>query len=303
MTPAEIQESPFRKDIDIIIDECASWFAQIVRAVFYPLQMSKKPVAKLEYYVGWIDEIEQRNLLNESTLDNLKILHNDLMVHTKVLLDESVKFQATPPYNDFERLIKLHEEFVQALKRLEKDSVIAQSGGVDSVTGMRDAHMFFDDARREMDRLVRQGISFCVVVARIDQFDDIEKYLGPVDIQDCLKVGARVIKKSLRSFDNAYKLEDGRFILSLKQTDIAGGIKSIHRIKRELEQNKFTYKIDGKDIDLTISGCIAEPVAEENLGNLLVNMQKDLDENAYKRSLALEYQELSPLQRFVKEGQ
>ena len=49
MTPAEIQESPFRKDIDIIIDECASWFAQIVRAVFYPLQMSKKPVAKLEY--------------------------------------------------------------------------------------------------------------------------------------------------------------------------------------------------------------------------------------------------------------
>ena len=69
--------------------------------------------------------------------------------------------------------------------------------------------------RRSLDRLSRQGKAFSVAIARIDHFEKLSQGLTKEQLEECLQWLAAIIKKCLRSFDDAYRLENGEFILSL----------------------------------------------------------------------------------------
>jgi len=50
----------------------------------------------------------------------------------------------------------------------------------------------------------------------------------------------------------------------------------------------------------SLSCCVAEPLPNDNLDNLLANMRNDLDTTDKNEDAVLEYYELSPLQRYIK---
>jgi len=90
----------------------------------------------------------------------------------------------------------------------------------------------------------------------------------------------------------------------LKQAEVSGGITALERLRRELErQNISLVTQSGEKSLLSMSCCIAEPVEGDDMRELVKNLRLDLESSTQGEvDTVLRYNELSPLQRFIKDG-
>jgi GGDEF domain-containing protein len=154
------------------------------------------------------------------------------------------------------------------------------------------------DLEREMERRSRRGKPFSLALVRIDRYDEIREMQNVDEHARLLMTLANMIRKCLRSFDDAYRSGEGEFIMSLKHADISGGTAALNRLRRLLEEEKIVI---GVAFPLSLSGCVAEPMPGDDLSLLLGNMRHDLGRYGEHGGAALEYHEISPLQRFVED--
>lgn len=284
-----------------VVDEYTEWFMQVVRRISYPLKgKNGKQFSMLDSFILWADEARRGNM-EPGLLQRLGNLHEDLRRQADKLINDATKTGVPPDYDQYEQLITFFEEFIQHIRRLEKDSLLEDSG-MDALTGLRSSVALEKDFGRELDRLARQGKTFSIALIRIDNYQRIKEASSESIVQEYVKLLAELIKKSVRSYDDAYRLDTDEFVLSLKQSDMSGGVRALERLKKELENSHAMYVIDNRTVPLSLSSCIAMPEPGDNVRGLLANLKRDLDVSAKTEGTVLEYFEMSPLQRFVKEG-
>ena len=286
-----------KKGLTVVLDDYMQWFMQVVRNVFYQkAQEEQKNLLVPESFVALLEDM-QRSDIKSAAIEGLNKLHKEMIVQADKLIGNSVKLQTHPTYEEFDAFVILFEEFIYHIRRMEIDCLL-EDNGIDVLTGLRSQAVLEQDLKREMARLARQGKPFSIALVRIDNFDEMKKNYN---VDDLIKLVAEMIKKSLRSFDYAYRLEHGKFMFSLKQTNISGGIRALERLKEELQSQK---KSEGKVMRLSLSSCVAEPVSGDDVRELIENLHKDLDSSEkQKGGSVLEYFEMSPLQRYVKDEQ
>lgn len=290
------------RDLELVIEEYTEWFTHVVRRVFFPVETSQGQFsAKPESFIDWMIVAEENRILVPETLSGLSTLHHDLSTLAEGLINQTIKFQKAPHYDEFDKLATFFEEFVRNIRRISKDYMV-DDVGIDATTGLRNSDMFYKDIRREMDRLARQGKSFAVALVKIDDFETLKVGLTPSQLEDCLKDVAEIIKKGIRSFDDAYRLDEGQFLVSLKQTGVSGAMKALQRMRVIMDEKKSVFTIKNTKIPLSVSACIAEPLPEDDMRQLLANVKRDLDTYANEKGVVLEYTELSALQRLVKDS-
>lgn len=172
--------------------------------------------------------------------------------------------------------------------------------GIDLETGLRRESVLNKDMDREMQRLARQGKPFSLALVRIKNYEEISEQEGEA-IGEYVKFVSELIKKCLRSFDDAYRVGDGEFVLALKQADVTGGIRALERLNHLLEDNKYDFTSEAlSEKNAALLCCVTEPVADDDINSLIENMKADLDGSDNSDDTVLEYHELSPLQRFVQ---
>ncbi len=286
-----------KKGLTVVLDDYMQWFMQVVRNVFYQkAQEEQKNLLVPESFVALLEDM-QRSDIKSAAIEGLNKLHKEMIVQADELIGNSVKLQTHPTCEEFDAFVILFEEFIYHIRRMEIDCLL-EDNGIDVLTGLRSQAVLEQDLKREMARLARQGKPFSIALVRIDNFDEMKKNYN---VDDLIKLVAEMIKKSLRSFDYAYRLEHGKFMFSLKQTNISGGIRALERLKEELQSQK---KSEGKVMRLSLSSCVAEPVSGDDVRELIENLHKDLDSSEkQKGGSVLEYFEMSPLQRYVKDEQ
>lgn len=288
------------KELLTVLDEYTEWFMQVVRRVTYPAGNEKiAHFSKPTSFLKWADRAEADDFAPEM-IARLCKLHDELSLKADKLINESMKHARPVEFSEFNKLVTLFEEFLHHTRRLERD-VMLEDSGIDTLTGLRSYTVLEKDLGRELERLARQGKAFSLALVRIDNFEELKKENSQEISNGYLKLVAELIKKSMRSFDDAYRLETNEFALSLKQANMNGGFKALERLKRELEKSRATCNLGGKIIPLTLSSCIAEPLPGDNLKELLQNLRQDLDKSGKAEGSVLEYFEMSPLQRFIKE--
>jgi diguanylate cyclase len=292
MTP-EIQTPTEADKIDSVLEEYAAWFLGALRSVTYPEQFREENYQETPLFDKWASE------QTISGIEDIKSLDQDIKKQAFNILKDSKELNRPPDYEDYNKFVTFYEEFTHLMRRLLREHHDDKIG-FDPVTGFRNGELFFKDIVREIDRVSRQGKSFCVVLARIDNYDLIAS--DEVHCENILRVASVAIKKCLRSFDDAYRVEKGEFILSLKQAGIGGGMQALHRIKSEISHVPLDNKTDSGNQFLSMSFCIAEPLPEDDIRQLLSNMAKDMNSNADKTGAITEYFEMSPLQRLLREG-
>ncbi|HEY8190781.1 MAG TPA: GGDEF domain-containing protein, partial [Alphaproteobacteria bacterium] len=112
------------------------------------------------------------------------------------------------------------------------------------------------------------------------------------------------IKKCLRTFDDAYRSDDGEFIMSLKQSDMRGGTTAVLRMRSLLQEEPVgARKKDGRVHRVTMSYCVGEPIPGDKMDEFISNMRADLKRYDEHDEAALEFVEQSPLLRFIKTGE
>jgi diguanylate cyclase len=289
------------RDLEHVLDEYGVWFNGVVKTIFYPTHGNAvAPGSYPKAFDDWALRANDARLVDPEFLKELQKAHQTMIGEASSLITACMERPEAPNFESFERLTLSFETFMAQIRRAERDSM-AEDSHLDMVTGFKMPELLEKDIRREMDRLGRHGKQFCLALVRIDGFTDIQANTDQNTAEAYLSIAAKVIRKSMRSFDDAYLMENGHFILSLKQTATPGAVRAMERIQHELSLEK---KESDSEIaqNLSLSSCIAEPLPNDVIADLITNLWNDLEN--YRASegggAVLEHQELSPLERYMK---
>lgn len=300
MSRDEKQEHRWRSLLPVIGDQ-TEWFDALVQNLFY-FEMKGKVLAveKPVSFADWVKNTRQDGIVQEELLEKLAAMHKDMMKAADKLLIDVKEVKVKPDFEAFQTFVNIYEEFMQRLRRLERDFLL-DGTGYDPFTGLRSPKVLFQDIERELHRLSRRGKHFCIAFGRIDETERMEQSYSEAERNVFVKSIADIIKLSVRSFDDAYYMGNYEFVLCLKQADMAGGVSALDRLRKELERRNIQVKLGADVVPLSMSCCIAQPVQGDDIRELLKNLKSDLKNSNRHPDSVLEYYEISPLQRFVQE--
>ncbi len=287
----------------LVLEDHTNWFHAFIACLFYPEELELlNSVKKPKSFAQWLVQATNDGGMPPEIIKKLSALHSDLFKISDALLQISNETNQKPTCRDFKKFTTVYEEFLLYIRRIEKDIVI-DGIGYDAFTGLRSKKLVYIDINRELQRLERQGKSFCIAMIKIDNFDLIKENSQYSDESDgYIKLIADLIKLSVRSFDDAYYMGGDEFILCLKQAEVTGGISALERLRKELEKQDIRMSDNSKKL-LSMSCCIAEPVEGDNAEELIKNLRLDLSVSQHEKiDAVLEYHELSPLQRYVQDS-
>jgi diguanylate cyclase len=288
------------KGLTPVLDEHADWYAQVLRRIYYPEEYAPNDFAESpDSFKTWVSEVQDEDIVEKATLESLEKTYQDMtelateQIRNATNQDQKISVRA------FDSFSTIYENFIMMLRRLEMD--LAQSdSGLDVFTGLRSKKALWHDMEREMERLSRRGKPFVLALVQIVDHEQIKKTQDKERYKVIMAEVVKMIKKCIRSFDDAYYLQGGEFVMCLKQSEQAGGSAAIARLLRFLEEAELFYEADGKSTEVDLSCCVAEPMPGDKIEELLDNMRKDLGRYEVDDAPALEYIEKSPLQRIVE---
>ncbi|MGH1455264.1 MAG: diguanylate cyclase domain-containing protein [Alphaproteobacteria bacterium] len=290
-------------DLFSVLEEHAEWFNKLSLHLFYPHDVREdQSLVRPTSFAQWINNNhENQSVIQPEMIEKLSNLHSELFQMAQGLQNHVQRTQSKPSYKDFHSFVTMYEEFAINIRRLERE-ILLDGNGFDALTGLRNAKLVEKDVTRELDRLARQGRNFCLALVRVDHFNKVQASVSDNEMTGYIRLLADLIKLSLRSFDDAYYLDNGEYLLCLKQSEISGGISALERLRKELERQaiKVTIGTD-PDVAMSMSCVIGEPVAGDKADELIGNLREDLhSKNQIKTDTVLQYHELSPLQRYVQ---
>jgi GGDEF domain-containing protein len=198
---------------------------------------------------------------------------------------------------DMAGLTTAYMAFQQVLMGHVNDILFSLSD-IDFVTFLRHPQWLEREWGREMERLTRDGKSFCVCLARLKILPPnlpVSTTMPEGDLAH-LRQAAAVMARCVRSFDDVFCLEDGVFVILLRQTNHAGGVRFIRRLQDVMVETGQKRPVP---VDLGFISCIAEPVIGESLPNLLTQMRQDMVSQAEGGQAIATRREISPLARYV----
>jgi GGDEF domain-containing protein len=272
------QNASFFKEI---LQDYSDWSSQVILAAFYPEKILMNSVEAPASLFNSLDELIKRNVLSEAQVEDIAQIQTELHEATAAIVDLKGE---KPDFETFNKFLRLFEAFIERLERLQLDSVLSNFG-VDVETGLRSASVIKTELERELERRARRGQPFSVVMCLIDRATD-------ASLPEQMKVVSAALKMCMRSFDDAYLSGKNEILISLKQTENEGALKFVERLKNALGRLKANF---------TMSFCVAEPEPGENVETLLMHIRGDLHDIAKERAGdAAEFEDISPLQRFIK---
>lgn len=278
------------EEIAKVLDEHVVWYGQLMR-VFFERQGDKKPVPSV--FKSWIEKSVADGTLAKNTAERISRLHADLVKAADHFMGVAL-LGGDMPAAEFNELTRHYEEFIQAMRQIERDQALENSG-FDDRTGLRSVKVMHEDLNRELSRRARRGNPFSLALVKINNYK--ESWLEQEDSYYLtIRKLADQIKFCLRSFDDAYHMGGEYFLLSLKHADILGSQAAIVRLNGSVNAAHIT--VPGGTEEISVGVVVAEVSAGDEIDTLIENMKKDLS-GVDVHGTVLQYNDISPLQRYI----
>jgi len=288
------EQQPVTPSITAIVDEYLSWYGEVYKNLFSADTQRAMTSAggNLKSFLGSLsnEQIITKKRVKEllSEQENMLTAYEHLMMGQTL---EETRFQ------------QKFEAFIGVLRALERDCVL-EDNGLDYLTGLFSKRVLFRDLAKQLEKLSRKGQPFSIAYILIDRYDDIVQTMTEESTLPFTRKVAAMIRSSIRSFDEAYRAGPGEFVIILQQSDITGGLAALDRLRNQLNQEKLELEFGEQKIPISLSSCVAEPVEHDTPQMLLDNLREDLKkaiaEGGNTHGQILQYQEISPLQRYVQ---
>src|SRR5580698_5727444 len=133
------------------------------------------------------------------------------------------------------RIAALHRE-IQAKNRL-----LEQMALTDALTGLPNRRAVDVWASRQLSAAARHGFPFWVVMSDLDFFKKVNDTFGHDTGDNVLKTFADILKTHTRQSDICARLGGEEFLLMMTHTDKEGTKTAVERIRKHLEDTKFTF--------------------------------------------------------------
>jgi diguanylate cyclase (GGDEF)-like protein len=109
----------------------------------------------------------------------------------------------------------------------------------DELTGLLTSKSFFSELRREAARAEAEAMPFCVLMADLDFFKEVNDNFGHLVGSETLEAVGAIIKKSLRAGDVGARFGGEEFAAFLLDADYAQGMIAAERIRSAIEKHEF----------------------------------------------------------------
>ncbi len=280
------------------IEKHTEWFGHLIRLAFFSKDTNFEyidiPNALIDWCVREADMVD----LEANTVEQLQRLHEELESVAKQLADKA-KSDLTITLEDYNAVEHRLVAYISQLRRLEND-VKNVSIGIDPVTGLRSASGMKNDITRELDRRERKGNPFCVCKIEID---DINKLIDHYDrhiVENIYSEVANQLMKSIRSFDDAYHLGKGDFLLVLKHIDLLDTCSVMDRMRDEISRININIEGSFESLNVTASFGVVEPVPGDKIDTIMENSKRALMQaQADGGNQVIQWQEQSALQQYA----
>lgn len=246
---------------DMIVSEIEAmldWRNRIVRQCLFPAEKQTgadgPPPSTI---LGWARQEAERNTLDKAVSDRLFHVHEEMTRAARALKDHCAA--GNPPTAElYDALDNQCDSFITHIRRLYQD-MADSSTAVDPVTGLRTVSGMFNDIKREQDRFDRKGTSFSISCIEIDKMDQLQQSNDRRGMDVVYATVAQVIAKTVRSFDDAYFLGKGEFVLVLKHVDFLDACVVMDRLRGEIE-NTPVFLPSGERLTVTASFGVGEAI-------------------------------------------
>ena len=270
--------APARSIIEVL-DDCQKWYSETLLSLFYgdTSQWAASNLPKL--YSEWINSPFTNTTFRQRVLEPLRLSGEKL--NTTL---QDAKKSNPPDQSAFQNFVRAYEAFMITLNGIQCEFVI-NSKDVDVQTGFKSSYLVLPEIKREFERRGRQGNSFSIIMIRIEAGD------GAEENENRVRAMAMAVNQCLRGFDDVYRLNDTDILISLKVTDIKGGLRFVERLKGELKT---------LNAEFTFSSCVAEPDPASDITRFLKELEDDLSTaSTHGGGQTIKYEDISPMQRFI----
>src|SRR5712691_5761075 len=148
----------------------------------------------------------------------------------QALLQDGDKFEVGDQLIRFEMLDEIDREFQRQIHRLLVH---------DDLTGLLTSKSFFSELRREAARAEAESMPFCVLMADLDYFNEVNDTYGHLVGSETLEGVGAVIKKTLRAGDVGARFGGEEFAAFLLDADYTQGMIAAERVRAAIEQHEF----------------------------------------------------------------
>jgi diguanylate cyclase (GGDEF)-like protein len=263
--PSDMLVADFQEHVD--------WFTDIVRVAFFyagqDIDVRLRPPSAFAEYIKNTPEITE--IIKEESIHRLDEVHENLAKTAAEFIDRS---RASQPITVdlYKRLEEQMDAYALQLRRIE-DEVMASGFSIDPVTGLRSVSGMKDDVSREMDRRDRKNVPFCVCNLSLDDKSINSDAYDRKYVEDLYRqIGSRMTGV-LRSFDDAYHLGRGEFILCLKHVDMLDACSVMERFIEQI--SNMTVRLDdGRVLQSTASAGVVEPIPGDDIDGILNNARQ-----------------------------
>lgn len=256
------------------IETLLDWRVTIMRQCFFPGSAVKPPDPHApSALLMWCKREAERNAIDHKVAEHLSRVHEDLCTGARAMLDYCAAGTA-PTLALYDAFENGFESFVTQIRRLQadvSDSVVA----VDPITGLRTVAGMRNDIKREQDRFDRKGTSFSIANCEIDNLQELQAKYDRRG-QDVIYANvAQLIARTVRSFDDAYYLGKGEYLIALKHVEFMDACSVMDRLRNEIE-NTPVLMPSGEKLRLTCSFGIAEAMQRESADLSIENAKSAL---------------------------
>ena len=252
-----------------VIDDHIQWFVAWHRLAVCDTATRVVQAQRLgtpDSFSDWYEQAVTSLPQDQPLMDRLAVTHDALHKLARLTLVKTPDGQVIDAA-DYGALTDKYREFLRGARQLERAFAVAASG-LDLLTGLRSRVGMHEDLMREQSRFLRGGKPFCVAVMDIDHFSRVNERHGHEVGDRALEAMADHVSRSLRVFDDAYRLGGEEFLLFLKEADLATGLAVLDRLRSGLGDAAITLP-DGDKLHLTASFGLSAILRDMTVEELL----------------------------------
>lgn len=165
----------------------------------------------------------------------------------------------------------LEEQLVSVRERV---SFLQEKQQIDSLTQIFSRETVLSALSLLLERSANEGLCFCVIMADIDHFKEINDIHGHMVGDKVLHGVAKRLKGSFRIHDFVGRFGGEEFLLVLNNTQLDTAIAIAERVLSEISESPFHS--DGENIDVTISLGLTQVKAGDTRDSIVNRADKAL---------------------------
>lgn len=244
------------------IESLLDWRNSVLRQCFFPGSQSQPAEFQApSALLAWCQREAERSAIDRNVADRLSMVHDELGQSAGQMINHCAA-GATPTLELYDAFEHQFEAFITQIRRLQQDvsdSVVA----VDPITGLRTVAGMRNDIKREQDRFDRKGTSFSIANVEIDNLAEMQQKYDRRGMDAIYAGVAQLIARTVRSFDDAYYLGKGEYLIVLKHVEFMDACSVMDRLRNEIDVTPIALP-GGESQHVTASFGIAEALQRES---------------------------------------